>query len=47
VGGGGSSPEFLADGKGEKTGTMVAASDEVGVPVGGGVLRRGGKEEEA
>jgi hypothetical protein len=47
VGGGGSSPELLADGKGGKTGTTAAFSDEVGALVADGVLRRGGKEEEA
>jgi hypothetical protein len=47
VGGGGSSPELLADRKGGKNGTAAAFSDEVGAPVAGGVLCRGGKEEEA
>jgi hypothetical protein len=47
VGGGGSSPKLLADGKGGKTGTAAAFSDEVGAPVAGGVLSRGGEEEEA
>jgi hypothetical protein len=47
VGGGGSSPELLADGKSGKTGTAAAFSDEVGAPVAGGVLHRGGEEEEA
>jgi hypothetical protein len=45
VGEGGSSPELLADGKGGKTGTAAAFSNEVGAPVAGVVLRRGGKEE--
>jgi hypothetical protein len=37
VGGGDSSPEFLADGEGGKTGSTVAFSDEVRAPtVGGG-----------
>jgi hypothetical protein len=44
VGEGGSSPELLADGKGRKTGMAAAFSDEVGDPVAGVVLRRGGKE---
>jgi hypothetical protein len=43
VGGGGSSPELLADGKGGKIGTTAAFSDEVGAPVAGGVLCRGGE----
>jgi hypothetical protein len=47
VGGGSNSPEFLADEKGRKTRMAAAFSDEVGAPVAGGVLRRGGKEEEA
>jgi hypothetical protein len=47
VGGGSSSPELLADGKGGKTGTAAAFSNEVGAPVAGGVLRRGGEGEEA
>jgi hypothetical protein len=47
VGGGGSSPELLADRKGGKNGIVAAFSDEVGAPVAGGVLCRGGKEEEA
>jgi hypothetical protein len=47
VGGGGSSPELLADGKGGKTGTAAAFSDEVAAPVAGGVLRRGGEGEES
>jgi hypothetical protein len=47
VGGGGSSPELLADGKGGKTGTAAAFSNEVGAPVADGVLRRGGLGEEA
>jgi hypothetical protein len=47
VGGGGSSPGLLADGKGGKIGTAAASSDEVGAPVAGGVLRWGGEEEEA
>jgi hypothetical protein len=33
AGGGGSSPNLLADGKGGKTGTTAAFSDEVGVLV--------------
>jgi hypothetical protein len=45
VGEGGSSPELLADGKGGKTGTVAAFSDEVGALVAGVVLCRGGKEE--
>jgi hypothetical protein len=47
VGGGGSSPELLADGKDGKTRTAAVFSDEVGSPMTGGVLHRGGKEEEA
>jgi hypothetical protein len=47
VGEGGNSPELLADGKGEKTETVTAFSDEVGAPVAGVVLRQGGKEEGA
>jgi hypothetical protein len=47
VGGGGSSPELLANGKGGKTGTAAAFSDEVGALVAGGVLHRGGEGEEA
>jgi hypothetical protein len=47
VGGGGSSPELLADGKGEKTGTAAAFSNEVWAPVAGGVLHWGGEGEEA
>jgi hypothetical protein len=47
VGGGGSSIELLADGKGGKTGMAAAFSDEVGSPVAGDVLHLGGKEEEA
>jgi hypothetical protein len=47
VGGGGSSTELLADGKGGKTGMAAAFSDEVGSPVAGDVLHLGGKEEEA
>jgi hypothetical protein len=47
VGGGGSSPELVADGKGGKPRTAVAFSDEVGAPVAGVVLHRGGKEEES
>jgi hypothetical protein len=43
----GSSPELLVDGKGEKTGMAAAFSDEVGAPVAGVVLHRGGKEEGA
>jgi hypothetical protein len=43
VAGGGSSPELLANGKGGKTGTAAAFSDEVGVLVAGGVLRQGGE----
>jgi hypothetical protein len=35
AGGGGSSPNLLADGKGGKTETAAAFSDEVGVPVAG------------
>jgi hypothetical protein len=38
---------FLSMGRVEKTRTVAAFSDEVGAPVVGGVLRRGGKEEEA
>jgi hypothetical protein len=40
AGEGGSSPELLVNGKGGKTGTAVAFSDEVGAPVAGVVLRR-------
>jgi hypothetical protein len=47
VGGGGSSPELLADRKGGKTETAAAFSNEVGAPVAGGVLRRGGEGDEA
>jgi hypothetical protein len=47
AGGGGSSPELLADGKGGKTGTAAAFSDEVGAPVAGGFLCRGGEGVEA
>jgi hypothetical protein len=47
VGGGGSSPELLADGKGGKIGTAGVSSDEVGALVAGGVQRWGGEEEEA
>jgi hypothetical protein len=47
VGGGSSSPELLADGKGGKTGTAAAFSDKVGASVADGILRWGGKEEEA
>jgi hypothetical protein len=47
VGGGSSSPELLADGKGGKTGTAAVFFDKVGAPVAGGVLHRGGEEEEA
>jgi hypothetical protein len=47
VGGGDSSPELLADGKGEKTRTAAAFSNEVGAPVAGGVLHWGGEGEEA
>jgi hypothetical protein len=47
VGGGGSSLKLLANGKGGKTGTTAAFSDEVGALVVGGVLRRGGEGEEA
>jgi hypothetical protein len=43
----GNSPELHADGKGGKTGTAAAFSDELGAPVVGVVLRRGGKEEGA
>jgi hypothetical protein len=39
VGGGGSSPELLADGKGGKTGTAAAFSNEVGAPVASGGAR--------
>jgi hypothetical protein len=42
-----SSPELLVDGKGKKTRTATAFSDEVGAPMAGVVLRRGGKEEGA
>jgi hypothetical protein len=38
---------LLVDGKGGKTGMTVEFSDEVGAPVAGVVLRRGGKEEGA
>jgi hypothetical protein len=47
VGEGGRSPEHLADGKGRKTETAAAFSDEVGALVAGMVLRQGGKEEGA
>jgi hypothetical protein len=47
AGGGGSSTELLADGKGGKTGMAVVFSDEVGAPVAGGVLCQGGEGEEA
>jgi hypothetical protein len=47
VGEGGSSLELLADGNGRKTGMVAAFSDEVGTPVAGMVLHRGGKEEGA
>jgi hypothetical protein len=47
VGEGGSSPELLADGKGQKTGMAAAFSDEVGASVASGVLCQGGKEEGA
>jgi hypothetical protein len=40
VGGGDSSPELLVDGKGGKTGTAAAFSDEVGAPVAGGYCVR-------
>jgi hypothetical protein len=46
VGGGDSSAELLVNGRGENR-TAAAFSDEVGAPVAGGVLHRGGKEEEA
>jgi hypothetical protein len=39
-------PSFLSTGGG-KNRTAAAFSDEVGAPVAGGVLHRGGKEEEA
>jgi hypothetical protein len=38
---------FLPTGRGEKTGTAAAFSDEVGAPVGDVVLCQGGKEEGA
>jgi hypothetical protein len=38
-------PSFLPTGRGEKTGTAVAFSNEVGAPVAGVVLHQGGKEE--
>jgi hypothetical protein len=47
VGGGGSSPELLADRKGGKTGTAAAFFDKVGALVASGVLHQGGKEQEA
>jgi hypothetical protein len=40
-------PSFLLTGRGRKTGSVAAFSAEVGAPVAGGVLRRGGKEEGA
>jgi hypothetical protein len=43
----GSSPELLANGKGGKTGTTAAFSDEVGAPMACVVLCQGGKEEGA
>jgi hypothetical protein len=46
VGGGGSSPELLADLKGGKTETAASFSDEVGAPVASGVLHWGGEGEE-
>jgi hypothetical protein len=47
VGEGGRSPELLADGKGRKTETAAAFSDEVGALVASMVLHQGGKEEGA
>jgi hypothetical protein len=38
---------FLPMGRVEKSGMAAAFSDEVGAPVAGGVLRRGGEGEEA
>jgi hypothetical protein len=43
----GSSPELLDNGKGKKTETAAAFSDDVGAPVACVVLRWGGKEEGA
>jgi hypothetical protein len=40
-------PSFLPMGRGRKTGTVAAFSDEVGSPMAGGVLHQGGKEEGA